>query len=595
MMGDVVVDISFTADPKDAAKVIKDIEKLGKKGGEKSGKNFAKGFSKESKKGFDDLERLALKAIGVLGTLFAGKEIIAASIRQQDAVNNLNASLAQIGEFSAATSKDLQAFASQLQSVSTFGDEAILENIAFAQSLGATAEQSKVVAAASADLAAALGIDLQSATRNVAKTLGGYAGELGEVIPELKSLTTEQLQAGEGVKLLADQFAGRAAAQTRTFGGALSQLKNSFGDLLENIGDIVTKSPVLVDIFRFLSQSFANVGTSIRNLNKDGNLIKNIVIRVIDIARAVNGFLIPPLVRAGRIFNILKEGFLSGFNLIAGGLAKLAGKIASFVGIFDDDLAESLNAFGDEALADFENNVDSVNQSLSNFFDPVNAQEKTAAFLDSLRQVAVESKEPLTELSNNFKSTLNKTVTDTKNTSKQLGQILNQSLAGAVSGGIQTIVNAVAAGQDAFKAFGNFVLTTVGDLAIKLGETLVLAGIGIESLKSLKGAAAIAAGAGLIAVGALIKAAVSGSGTIPSAPVGSLTNPGGGGVANAGFTGEADTSVTETQETQEPSQSVSVVIQGDVLDSDETGLRIVEILNKEFDSGGSTLVNGNFV
>ena len=121
------------------------------------------------------------KAIfGGKATVFTGKAVTAA-IRQEDAVNGLNASLARIGEFSQASSQDLQDFAAGLQNVTKFGDEAILEQLAFAQSMGATADQSKKVVSAAADLAAALNIDLNSATRNVAKTLGGYAGELGEV------------------------------------------------------------------------------------------------------------------------------------------------------------------------------------------------------------------------------------------------------------------------------------------------------------------------------------------------------------------------------------------------------------------------------
>ena len=70
----------------------------------------------------------------------------------------------------------------------------------------------------------ALAIDLQSAARNVGRTVGGFAGELGEVIPELKDLTTEALQAGEGIDLLAEKFSGRAAADAKTFSGRIAQL-----------------------------------------------------------------------------------------------------------------------------------------------------------------------------------------------------------------------------------------------------------------------------------------------------------------------------------------------------------------------------------
>lgn len=174
-------------------------------------------------------------------------EGVAAAQVQEDAVNDLNAALRRGGEFSEEMSQDMQAFASSLQEVTKFGDEAILGQLAFAQSMGASAEQAKAVVSAGADLAASLNIDLNSAVRNVAKTLGGYAGELGEVIPELKNLTAEQLQAGEAIDLLAEKFRGAASAQIQTFSGGTTQLSNTFGDLQEEIGSIITQNPAFLE------------------------------------------------------------------------------------------------------------------------------------------------------------------------------------------------------------------------------------------------------------------------------------------------------------------------------------------------------------
>ncbi len=109
-------------------------------------------------------------------------------------------------------------------------------------------------------------------------------------------------------------------------------------------------------------------------------------------------------------------------------------------------------------------------------------------------------------------------------------------------------------------------------MAIQLGETLIFTGLGIEALKSLGGAAAIAAGVGLIALGTILK---------------SFSGEGGG--ADAASTGGADTvasaitdasEVDELAEPEEPDTKVSIVVQGDVFDSSETGLRIAQILEE---------------
>lgn len=194
----------------------------------------------------------------------AGKAISLAQV-QEDAINRLNVQLQITGNFTKETSAELQAFASSLQKVTTAGDEAILNQLAFAQAMGASVDQSKDIVKAALDMSAALGIDLEAATRNISKTLGGYAGELGEVIPELKNLTQEQLRAGEGVKLLTDRFAGAATGRVKTFSGALAQLNNTQGDFLERVGEIVTKNPVVIAAVNGLNKVFLFLQDFVKN------------------------------------------------------------------------------------------------------------------------------------------------------------------------------------------------------------------------------------------------------------------------------------------------------------------------------------------
>ena len=132
--------------------------------------------------------------------------------------------------------------AGELQSKSTFGDEAIIEQQAFLAALGLTEEQISSTITAAVQLSSALGMDLTSSVKNLAKTYGGMTGELGESIPALKNLTAEQLKTGEAVKYVNDNYKGFAEIAASTGTGPLVQLKNTIGDIAEQFGVILLPS-----------------------------------------------------------------------------------------------------------------------------------------------------------------------------------------------------------------------------------------------------------------------------------------------------------------------------------------------------------------
>lgn len=135
--------------------------------------------------------------------------------------------------------KRLMAQASELQSRSLFGDEAIIEQQAYLAAFGLSEQSIGATIEAAAQLSAALGIDLTSAVKNLAKTYGGMTGELGESIPALKGLTKEQLMAGEAIKYVNENYKGFAETAATTGAGPLVQLKNKLGDLAEKLGTII--------------------------------------------------------------------------------------------------------------------------------------------------------------------------------------------------------------------------------------------------------------------------------------------------------------------------------------------------------------------
>lgn len=126
----------------------------------------------------------------------------------------------------------LKDYASEIQSVSNFGDEGTIDVMAQLAAAGRNESEIMKLVAAAADYAAAKHISLESAVQNLNKSYGGLAGELGELFPEVKALTAEQLKNGEAVDIIAQKYKGFAqeAADSGT------QAKNAFGDFMESLG-----------------------------------------------------------------------------------------------------------------------------------------------------------------------------------------------------------------------------------------------------------------------------------------------------------------------------------------------------------------------
>ena len=130
----------------------------------------------------------------------------------------------------------LKNYASQLQSISTYGDEQLLPMMAELAAAGRNEEQIMDIMAASIDVAASGTMSLDSAVKALNGTYQGNVGALGEQINGVKSLTQEQLKNGDAVKLVAEQYKGMAE-ETSKATGSTEQLKNAWGDFKEHLGD----------------------------------------------------------------------------------------------------------------------------------------------------------------------------------------------------------------------------------------------------------------------------------------------------------------------------------------------------------------------
>lgn len=223
-----------------------------------SSAKFEAGLSR-ARRGLKRLEGAAQRMASVTQRLFFGAGGLSAGIglavrafgEQERAERKVEDVLKATGNAAGFTSDQLKKMASDLQSVTTFGDEAILS----AQALLLTfkeikGDQFRQATEAAMDLAVVTGTSLQQAMLQLGKALNDPAQGLLALRRSGVSFTKQQIDMIKEMqktgrlaeaqalilKELRGQFGGLAKGEAKTATGQLQQLKNTIGDLVEDIG-----------------------------------------------------------------------------------------------------------------------------------------------------------------------------------------------------------------------------------------------------------------------------------------------------------------------------------------------------------------------
>lgn len=611
--------------------LIRKSDRVGKEVGQRTSRGFSKSFDTgKLTGGLLTVAKAAAAAGAAIGTIFTFKSIQLAN-QQEDAVKRLNTALQVAGDYSDAASQELQDLASDLQKSTRFADEAIISQIALAKSFGATNKQAGEIAKASADLAEALGIDLQSATRNVAKTLGGYAGELGETIPKLKELTQAQLQAGEGIKLLAQQFQGTAQKQVKTFGGSLTQLNNSVGDLLEQFGFLITKSPALIKTISEINKAVVVAIDIVKDFSESFNFTDSIIRPMLSIARVLTNFFVPAFEVAGNVvanfaltqvetYLQAQQAFQKFINFIGTGLSKIGfeetgQKLKDFRLVTEQEVAQASAAVKDgvenflstpltdqinsrlDEINDYYTQIEiRANQSAERQAESGNrakeqAKESAKTFGDFLTATGAEFNTQFTKTTEQAQKQIAATNKSVQQFARNTAAALKNGVGVAAGNAFASFGAALVNGENALEAFGKAFLKQIANVAVQQGTQFILQGTGylfVPGFQTL-GSQLIAAGAGLAAFGGALGAAVGGGGggAVGGGGVGTQAD-----IQTSSFSTDTETTSPDEVERRQEQTNVSLVIQGDVLDSEETGTRIAGILSTAFEKDGIVLNEG---
>jgi hypothetical protein len=551
-----------------------DALKSGAVAGENASKGFGKKFNDTSESFFGNFRSRLLALGAAFSAVSIFKKSIQAASEQEVATKRLNSALALSGKFTDQVGKDFANLANEIQRTTKFTDDAVTNAASTIQILSnLPVSQLKQATIATTDLAAALRIDLDSASRLVAKAANGSADALSKYGIKIDESIPKSERFAEVLRIIETRFGGLAKQDLNTFTGQLTATSNAFGDILEELGFFITESPAVIQFLSEIRVAFNGVAKLLADARQTFNL--GVVLAAFAaIGSAFVSLVISPI--ESGIFGIsalfqangqkLQKFALDTIQL----LVKVAGALNS-LGIGGGGIGTQGQAIIDQ----FNANIDQVQQKIAQSDEQLNS----TPFADGLKSKIDSLGEKFLELGDKVKMG-----TDKVNNSldKTKGNVIDfrQVAIANISGGTQGFVKALQSGENAFDAFGSMILDVMGNVAIFIGETLIAAGIGIDALKAslagFGGGAAIAAGIALVALGAILKGLAGGKATAGTGAAG----------ASSPSTSTATQDVTPELEREKPQSLVNVNVNGSIFDSRDTARRLADLINSGFDQEG---------
>ena len=218
------------------------------------GTGLEQGLDKAEKK--TSLAMKAIAAAAVAALIKIGKDCVDSFLEAEKATAKLTGAIAATGQAGNISVKAIEALASALQKTTIYSDEATVSAAAMLQQLGGLTERGlKMAIPVVQDLAAAMGMDLETAATLVGKAIAGNTGALSRYGIEVKEGATKSETFTNVLKGLNEKFGGMAEQLGKTTGGQLVIFRNEIDDLKESLGGLIAQglNPFLASINRYFS------------------------------------------------------------------------------------------------------------------------------------------------------------------------------------------------------------------------------------------------------------------------------------------------------------------------------------------------------
>lgn len=399
---------------------------------------------------------------------------------------------------------------------------------------------------------------------DVGKATNGSTTQLTRLFPNVEALAgVLPIVNGnfKDFKRILDQTSNSAGATAtasgklkNTLNFKLEQLSSEFRNLSTSIVEffnpaITFATDKLISFFKFARTQTTAATT--RELNRLNREIEKVTESITQIQEEGTGFL-------DKLFGVDRSEKLDQLNEQLLRLKELR-----------SELIEQ-NQFGPEPIetTDQEEEKDPI----------VDKTEERAEALATLGQAFRGLSKQITESTD----LAEKGLSNIEKAARALANSIKTGFGRALASGFAGFGAALVQGENALDAFAKSFLSTLGQMMVQQGATFILQGLGFQLIPGLQanGSALIGVGAALSTLGGALTAIGGNIGT-PSS-----TGAGGGSPIQQGSQ-VIDNELPTAEERAEPETRIQVNIQGDVLDSEESGLRIVQLINDAFDKDGA--------
>lgn len=198
---------------------------------------------------------LGMVAAGLGNVAGFAKDCVKEAADAEEAMNALTSAMKINGSYTESAAQGLQDYATELANTTTYTDDAIIKAMALGSSLGGlSGRYLRDATQAASDMAAALGMDLDSAMRMIIKATNGQTAALtryGIVVEEGKNSSETFANV---INKLNDQFGGTAKTKLNTYAGAVTQAEKAWADLKESMGKAVTENDAVITAFKTITE-----------------------------------------------------------------------------------------------------------------------------------------------------------------------------------------------------------------------------------------------------------------------------------------------------------------------------------------------------
>ena len=349
-------------------------------------------------------------------------------LAQNKALLQYNATVAKFGK----NLSNLNKIQNEVSRNNFFDGDSINNATKMAVAMGLTEKQIEDVLKASTDLAASGVMPLDQAVKALSLSYSGNIAQLKRMNPELANLTKEQLEQGEAVRIIGQEYKGMADAMANTFEGRDTQWKNSFSDLQAEVGEIIQKVKYFGQgkwldpinrLSNWLNDNSSKIASFIVTLPEN---FKIAAVAIKDIVKEI--FSIDFWAKNGEVIvEIFKETFIAAKDVATAIMVALMKSLAELVKVVAVNMGKSLvsglfgnlGSFGIEALyranvidydtrANLLNKLDDKVSSLDNAIENWQKENKVT-FKDALNNVKNSWKDVGKTISDKVKET-NKTL-----------------------------------------------------------------------------------------------------------------------------------------------------------------------------------------